>query len=48
MDFFNIIAILVTLAGLLSYFNHRFLKIPTTIGLMLVAMLLSLTLIGLN
>ncbi len=48
MDFFNIIAILVTLAGLLSYFNHRFLKMPTTIGLMLVAMLLSLALIGLN
>ncbi len=43
---FEIIAILITLAAAFSYVNHRFLGLPTTIGLMILAMLLSVSLIG--
>lgn len=42
---FEIIAILITLAALFSYVNHRFLGLPTTIGLMILAMVLSTALI---
>lgn len=35
-------ALLVTLAALLSYLNHRFLRLPSTIGLMLMAFALSI------
>lgn len=41
MTFFQIIAILVTLAAVFSFVNHRWLKLPTTIGLMVMSMLLS-------
>lgn len=43
---FEIIAILITLAAVFSYINHRVLGLPTTIGLMILAMLLSVGLIG--
>ena len=39
---FNIIAILITLSALFGYINHRFIKLPTTIGLMLISILMSL------
>jgi CPA1 family monovalent cation:H+ antiporter len=45
MNVFQIIAILTTLAALFSYVNHRFIKLPTTIGLMLISLLFSLSLI---
>lgn len=45
MDLFQISAALLTLAALFSYINHRFLKLPTTIGLMLIAMATSLCLV---
>lgn len=45
MNVFEIIALLLTLAALFSYINHRFFKLPNTIGLMLIALLLSLGLI---
>ncbi len=41
MSAFQIIALLVSLTALLSYVNHRFIKAPTTIGVMLIALLLS-------
>ena len=41
----DVIAILVSLTALLAYANHRTLKLPTTIGVMLIALLLSLALI---
>ena len=41
-------AILITLAALFSYLNHRFLKLPMTVGLMLISLLVSLALLGLN
>jgi len=48
MDLLNIIALLITLAALAAYVNHRLLKLPATIGVMAVALLLSLALLGLN
>src|SRR5258707_14292175 len=45
MSDFGIAAVLVTLAALFSYINHRFLKLPATIGLMAMSLVLSLTLI---
>lgn len=39
---------MVTLAALFSYANHRVLKLPTTIGLMLIAMTISLALVSLG
>jgi CPA1 family monovalent cation:H+ antiporter len=48
MGILEIIAALVTLAAAFSYVNHRWLKLPTTIGLMAIALVFSLTLIGLG
>ena len=48
MDILNTAAILITLAALFSYLNHRFLRIPTTIGIMLISLLLSLGLLLLH
>jgi CPA1 family monovalent cation:H+ antiporter len=45
MQIFEILALLITLAALFSYFNHRFIRLPTTIGLMLISLLMSLGLI---
>jgi len=47
MTTFQIIAILITLTALFSYFNYRYIKLPTTIGVMLMALVASLVLIGL-
>lgn len=46
MSIINIIALLTTLAAIFSYVNHRFIKLPTTIGLMLITLLMSLGLIA--
>lgn len=46
MDLFQLSAALLSLAALFSYVNHRFLKLPTTIGLMLIAMASSLLLVA--
>jgi len=45
MGLFDVIAILVTLSAVFSWINHRFLKMPTAIGLMLIALLVSLALL---
>ncbi|WP_089936923.1 cation:proton antiporter [Candidatus Entotheonella palauensis] len=45
MSLINIIALLTTLAAIFSYVNHRLIKLPTTIGLMLITLLMSLGLI---
>ncbi len=39
MSFFNIAGILVALAAAFAFINHKVLKLPTTVGLMLLAML---------
>ncbi len=48
MDILNIAAILITIAAVFSYINYRFIKLPTTIGLMLIGLVFSLLLLGLN
>ncbi|MFQ5579131.1 MAG: cation:proton antiporter [Nitrospiria bacterium] len=45
MDLLSIIALLVTLSALFSYFNYRFLKLPMSIGVMILALFLSLCLV---
>jgi CPA1 family monovalent cation:H+ antiporter len=45
MNLFHILALLLAIAALFSYLNHRFLKLPTTVGLMLIALLFSLGLL---
>ncbi len=46
MDFLNTTAVLISLAALFSYLNYRYLKIPTTIGIMLIALSISLGLLA--
>ncbi|KHE92370.1 Na(+)/H(+) antiporter NhaP [Candidatus Brocadiaceae bacterium S225] len=41
-------ALLLSLAAIFSYINFRFIKLPTTIGVMLIAMLLSVSLVVLG
>ncbi len=48
MDLFNLFALLTTLAAVFSWLNHRTLQLPTTIGLMVFALLFSLGLIALG
>lgn len=45
MTLFDVVALLVTLAALFSYINTQWLKLPMTIGLMLIALVFSLGLI---
>ena len=45
MGLFDIIASLLTISAAFSFINYRFLKLPTTIGLMLIALVFSLVLI---
>ena len=45
MSIFSLISILITLAAVLSYVNYRYIRLPTTIGVMLVSLLASLVLI---
>ena len=48
MGLFEIIAILLTLSAVFSFINYRFLKLPNTIGLMLIGLLFSLLLISIS
>ena len=42
MDILNIAAILITVSALFSFINHRFIKLPNAIGLMLISLVVSL------
>ena len=44
----NIVAVLLTLTAAFSYVNHRYLKWPMTIGVMAIALAVSLLVIGLD
>ena len=46
MTAFQIIAVLLTLTALFSYVNYRWIKLPATIGVMLIALVVSLGLIA--
>jgi len=45
MNLFHILAILISLAAAFSFLNYRYLRLPTAIGLMLIALLASLGLV---
>ena len=42
MDIFELSAALISLAAVFSFLNYHFIRLPTTIGLMLYSLLLSL------
>lgn len=44
----NVAAICLVVTALLAYLNHRFIKLPTTIGVMAIALALSLAMVGLD
>jgi CPA1 family monovalent cation:H+ antiporter len=48
MDAFQLISLLLVVAALFSWVNHRFIKLPTTVGVMLVSLGMSLALILLD
>ena len=48
MSTFDLLAILITLAAVLGWVNHRFLRLPATIGLMVLSMVFSLALVALG
>ncbi|MGJ8726547.1 MAG: cation:proton antiporter [Roseibacillus sp.] len=45
MNFLDASAVLLTLAALFAYLNHRFIKLPTAIGIMLIGLFFSITFI---
>ena len=48
MDFFDIVAIVLSLAAGFSYLNYRFIGLPVTIGVMVMALVASLLLHGID
>ncbi|MFK7910946.1 MAG: cation:proton antiporter [Akkermansiaceae bacterium] len=46
MELLDVSAILLSLAAVFAYVNYRWIKLPTTIGIMLISLVLSLLLIG--
>lgn len=48
MSFFNVVAIFVTIVALASFINFRYIKLPSTVGLMVIGLSLSLVMIALN
>ncbi len=44
----DVAALLLVVTALLAYLNHRFLRLPTTIGVMAIALFLSLAIVGLH
>ena len=45
MEMLDLYALLLSMAAIFSYINFRFIKLPTTIGIMLIAMLISVGLV---
>jgi len=48
MDYYSIITILIVLSALFGYINVRFLKLPITIGLMVITIVFTLVIIGIS
>ncbi len=48
MSLFDIIAVLVTLAALFGYLNHRWLKLEPTVGLLMISLASSICIMGLH
>ena len=48
MEIYNIITIIVVLAATFGYMNYRFIKLPGTIGIMLISLIASLIVVGIG
>lgn len=48
MDLYYTFSILIVMTAFFSYINVRFIKLPSTIGIMIIAMLASITVVGLG
>ncbi len=48
MEILDLCALILSLAAIFSYINFRFIKLPTTIGIMLIAMFISVSLVVLG
>jgi Na+:H+ antiporter len=48
MGLFHVITILMVLTALFSYVNYKFIRLPTTIGVMLISMIMSLSVAGMG
>ena len=48
MSLFDLVAILLSLAALFAYLNHRFVGLPNGIGIMLIGLLMSLFMVALS
>lgn len=48
MSLFHLITVLITLTALFSYINSRYVQLPVTVGVMLIALILSLVMIVLG
>ena len=48
MDYFGIISVLIVLSAIFGYVNAKFLKLPTTIGLMLITIIFTLLIVVLS
>jgi len=48
LSLFNLATLMVALAAIFGYLNHRLLKLPPTIGLVIIALLASLIAVGLD
>src|SRR5215467_8658819 len=46
MSFYNTLTIVIVLAAIFGYINYRFIKLPNTIGIMIMSLLTSLLLIA--
>ncbi|MEO6813340.1 MAG: sodium:proton antiporter [Ginsengibacter sp.] len=48
MEIYNIITVIIVLAAIFGYINHRFFKLPGTIGIMLISLIASLLVVGIG
>jgi CPA1 family monovalent cation:H+ antiporter len=48
MELINLIAIIISVSSAFSYINYRFIKLPTTIGVLIIAIICSLILIAIS
>ncbi len=48
MDMFELLSVLITLAAVFAWVNHRYLPLPSTIGIMIISMVFSLALVALG
>src|SRR6187551_66405 len=48
MEIYNIITLVVVLSAIFGYINHRFIKFPGTIGIMVISLMASLVVVGIG